>query len=403
MTTSLVSSNRQQGLAAMAGLLVLSIALRPAIVSIGPILLLIQQHFHLSYTEAALLTSIPDVCIGVLALLAPNLSRRFGIDRCVIAALTLLGVSTLLRAISQDPLSLLCSTFLVGVGTAIAGALIGGWVKTHFPKRASMFMGIYAAGLSLGATIAAVFTAPLVELAQDWRFGAGFWAVLCVSAVLSWLWMARRFASTDQVAKPAARRVRLPWSNAQAWLVAINLGAGQFTCYALFAWLAPSAAETGMTALPPGIFLGLFTSVFSLASVITGLLPGRAEDRRGLLTLSNSLTIVGMAGLAFAPNIAPIIYVVLIAIGMGMGFTLAMTLPLDNATSSEQAGAWTVFSLFIGYLTAALGPISFGVLRDYTGSYVSAYEMLFAVQVFMLCITPILKPVRKESMYTTVA
>lgn len=387
----------------MAGLLVLSIALRPAIVSIGPILLLIQQHYHLSYTQAALLTSIPDVCIGVLALLAPNLSRRFGTDRCVIAALSLLGVATILRAISQDPFTLFGSTVLVGVGTAIAGALIGGWVKAHFPQRAAVFMGIYAAGLSLGATIAAVFTVPLVELAQTWRFGAGFWAVLCLSAVASWLWMAKRFTLAGQAAKPGVHRVGLPWNNRQAWLVAINLGAGQFTCYALFAWLAPSVTETNMTVLSPGLFLGLFTSVFSIASVITGLLPGRAEDRRGMLALSNSLTMVGMAGFAFVPSVSPIVDVLLVAVGMGMGFTLAMTFPLDNAASSEQAGAWTVFSLFIGYLTAALGPISFGALRDYTGSYISGYEMLFAVQIFMLCITPILKPAQRESMKLTAA
>ncbi|MFJ9991687.1 CynX/NimT family MFS transporter [Pseudomonas putida] len=387
--------DRRQGLAAMIGLLVLSVALRPAIVSIGPVLLLIQQHFHLSFTQAALLTSIPDVCMGVLALLAPNLARRFGTDRCVVAALLLLGVATLMRALSQDTWSLLGSTLLVGVGTAIAGALIGGWVKAHFPQRAALFMGLFAAGLSLGATLAAVLTAPMVEWTQSWRVGAGMWAILCLTAVLSWMWMARRFASTGQPASSTPQRAGLPWRQAQAWAVAINFGAGQFTCYALFAWLAPSAADIGVTALPPGVVLGLFTSVFCVATLGTGLLPGRAEDRRGLLALSNTLTMVGMAGLAFMPTLTPIIDVVLVAVGMGMGFTLAMTLPLDNTRSSEQAGAWTVFTLFIGYLTAAFGPLAFGALRDYTGGYGSAYEMLFAVQVFMLCLTPLLKPTRQ--------
>ena len=83
------SQAHKHSIAAVIGLLVLSIALRPAIISVGPILLLIQQHFHLSYTQAALLTSIPDVCMGVFALMVPNLARRFGIDRCVVVALLL--------------------------------------------------------------------------------------------------------------------------------------------------------------------------------------------------------------------------------------------------------------------------------------------------------------------------
>jgi CP family cyanate transporter-like MFS transporter len=402
MQDSRISVSNTHTVAAVIGLLVLSVALRPAIVSIGPILLLIQQQFQLSYTQAALLTSIPDVCMGVFALMAPNVSRRFGTDRCVIVALALLGVAMLLRAVSPNPLFLLGSTFFASVGIAIAGALIGGWIKTHFPHRAVFFMGIYAAGLSLGATIAAVFTAPITELAQNWRVGAGVWSVLCVTAVISWVWMARRFAS---VAPPAAAKktVSLPWSNPQAWLVAINFGAGQFVVYALFAWLAPASSETAITTLPSGVVLGTFTAVFAIASVSAGLIPGKAHDRRALVGLSTVLATLGIAGMAFAPTWAPILYVVLAAIGLGMGFTIGMTLPLDNAASTEQAGAWTVFMLFVGYLIAALGPLCFGGLRDHTGSYGAAYEMLFGVLVLMLCITPLLKPAREDCAQASVA
>lgn len=405
MPHSRIAPGSQHSAAAIIGLLVLSVALRPAIVSIGPILLLIQQHFQLSYTQAALLTSIPDLCMSLFALMAPNLARRFGADRCVIAALVLLGVATLLRAIAPDPLLLLGATFFASVGIAIAGALIGGWIKAHFPHRAALFMGVYAAGLSLGATVAAVFTAPLAEWMSNWRFGAGVWSLLCVTAIFSWVWMARRFASAPVPGVKASNTptVRLPWSNPQAWLVAINFGAGQFVVYALFAWLAPSSSETATTTLAPGTVLGLFTAVFAMASVGAGLIPGKAHDRRAMIGLSTLLATLGIAGMAFAPHGAPLLYVILAAIGLGMGFTMGMTLPLDNASSPAQAGAWTVFMLFVGYLIAALGPLCFGGLRDLTGSYTAAYEMLFAVLVFMLCLTPLLKPAREASLQGAVA
>ncbi|MDL5598921.1 MFS transporter [Bacillus subtilis] len=385
-------SSSQQAITAVIGLLILSIALRPPIISVGPILLLIQQHFQLSYTQAALLTSIPDVCMGVFALVVPSLARRFGIDRSVVVALTLLGASTLLRALSPNAFFLLGSTFLASVGIAVAGAMTGAWIKTHFAQRPALFMGIYAGGLSLGATLAAVFSAPIAELAQDWRVGAGFWSVLCVTAIASWVWMARRFATSAPVVKsPSHQRKRLPWGNPQAWLIALNFGAGQFVVYALFAWMAPASVEAATSSVSPGVLLGIFTAVFAVASVGAGLIPGKAHDRRGLLGLSALLALLGLGGMAFLPGYWPMLYVVLAAIGLGMGFTVAMTLPLDHTSTSEQAGLWTVFMLFIGYLIAALGPLFFGALREYTGHYGPAYALLFAVLLLMLGITPLLR------------
>ncbi|CAI8891575.1 MFS transporter, CP family, cyanate transporter [Pseudomonas sp. IT-P12] len=387
------SPGNTHSMAAVIGLLVLSLALRPAIISVGPILLLIQQHFQLSYTQAALLTSIPDVCMGLFALMVPGLARRFGIDRCVVVALLLLGIATLLRALSPNAVFLLGSTFVASVGIAIAGAMTGGWIKTHFPHRAALFMGIYAAGLSVGATLAAVFSAPIAELAQSWRVSAGVWSVLCLTAVASWMWMTRTFATPSPLSPSRPRpTARLPWRHPQAWWVALNFGAGQFVVYALFAWMAPASTEAAVSTGSPGILLGVFTAVFAVASVCAGMLPGKAHDRRGLLGLSTLLAILGVAGMAFFPTGLPILYIVLAAIGLGMGFTVAMTLPLDNAANAEQAGVWTVFMLFVGYLVAALGPLLFGALRDYSGHFGPAYTLLFGVLILMLCITPLLKP-----------
>ncbi|WP_085605003.1 MULTISPECIES: CynX/NimT family MFS transporter [unclassified Pseudomonas] len=385
-------SGHQQSVTAVIGLLILSIALRPPIISVGPILLLIQQHFQLSYTQAALLTSIPDICMGVFALVVPSLARRFGIDRSVVVALTLLGASTLLRAISPNAFFLLGSTFFASIGIAVAGAMTGAWIKTHFAQRPALFMGIYAGGLSLGATLAAVLSAPIAELAQDWRVSAGFWSLLCLTANASWLWMARRFATPAPVVKsPSNPSKRLPWGNPQAWLIALNFGAGQFVVYALFAWMAPASVEAATSSVSPGVLLGIFTAVFAVASVGAGLIPGKAHDRRGLLGLSALLALLGVGGMAFLPAYWPMLYVVLAAIGLGMGFTVAMTLPLDHASTSEQAGLWTVFMLFIGYLIAALGPLLFGALREYAGHYGPAYTLLFAVLLLMLGVTPLLR------------
>lgn len=391
------SMNTKKAAAAIA-LLILSIALRPPIVSVGPVLDSIQKSFSLSYTQASLLTAIPDICMGVFALVAPGVARRLGTDNAVIAALALLGVAMIARALAGSAGVLLICTVFTGIGIAISGSLIGGWVKKHFARDASIFMGIYSAGLSVGATVAASSSGYIAQSLGGWRVAVAVWSVLCITAILSWRKLAQQFLKTNAVERerhPVAQSstaVGLPWKKIEAWRVALYFGASQFIVYACFAWLASSSTEMRIDALSPGLVLGLFTCVFALSSFGMGMKAGRSSDRRGWLGLASAITAMGIGGLAFAPTAYPVSCIVLIAIGQGMCFTLAMTLPLDNTNTPAETNAWSVFMLFVGYLVAALGPLSFGFLRDRTGGYFASYLMLFVVAVGITLLVSLLRP-----------
>ncbi|MGY6258544.1 MFS transporter [Paraburkholderia caledonica] len=395
------STNTKKAAAAIA-LLILSVALRPPIVSIGPVLDSIQRSFSLSYTQASLLTAIPDICMGVFALVAPGVARRFGTDNAVVAALALLCIAMIARALAGSAAVLLVCTVFAGIGIAISGSLIGGWVKKHFARDASYFMGIYSAGLSVGATVAASSSGYIAHSLGGWRVAVALWSALCITAIVSWRKLAQRFQQPEtdereqrQAAKAAAA-AGLPWTRIDAWRVAIYFGASQFIVYACFAWLASSSAEMNIGALSPGLVLGLFTCVFALSSFGMGMKAGHSSDRRGWLGLASAITALGLGGLAFAPTAFPVPCVVLIAIGQGMCFTLAMTLPLDNTHTPAETNAWSVFMLFVGYLVAALGPLSFGFLRDRTDGYFASYLMLFLVAVAITSMVPLLRPLSQS-------
>lgn len=98
--------------------------------------------------------------MGALALPTPWLARRFGRDRVILTALVVLFGSILVRAFAGSVGQLLASTFGVGAGIAIAGAL-GGFIKARFPTRAALFMGLYATSLSLDSTVSAALTGPV--------------------------------------------------------------------------------------------------------------------------------------------------------------------------------------------------------------------------------------------------
>ena len=54
--------------------------LRPALASVGPVLDDVRSDLALSGTSAALLVSVPVLCLGVLASAAPKLARRWGME-----------------------------------------------------------------------------------------------------------------------------------------------------------------------------------------------------------------------------------------------------------------------------------------------------------------------------------
>jgi CP family cyanate transporter-like MFS transporter len=207
---------RTQGLPLIAGLtclILIGINLRPAIVSVGPLLPSVRQAFGLSHTEASLLTAIPDVLKGILALSRPWLAHRYGRDRVIPATLILLLLATLGRAFAGSLATLLTSTVTVGAGLTIAGALVDGFIKAAYTRRAAFVTGVYAAALALGSTIAAPASSPLTQTFGSWRVGIGAWAIPGLFAIGAWLFIESRRRRQEGTPIVATKRHRLPLGN----------------------------------------------------------------------------------------------------------------------------------------------------------------------------------------------
>jgi CP family cyanate transporter-like MFS transporter len=376
----------------VSAIILVAISLRPGIVSVGPILPSLIQEFHLSHTAASLLTAIPNVLMGLLALPTPWLARRLGRDLVFLLALSLLCVSMAGRAYSANPAELLASTAGVGAGIAIAGALIAGFIKARFPARAAVMMGIYATALSFGSTISAATTGLLASASPGgWRVASGVWSFLGVLAIFGWLAVAlseRRRRTPPPVAKS---RPRLPLKNGTAWLVALFFAFNNFLFFALLSWTSPMYRDAGLSATIAGLILASYTSGFMVANPVFGWLS-RSIDRRGWLAVCGGMTLLGLVPTALSPNLAPLLFIPLSGFGLGGAFTLGMTLPLDNTHSVDEANVWNALVLTVGYGVAAAGPILVGLLRDIEGNYRLAMWLLVAVAMAMLLLTPFLRP-----------
>ena len=375
-------------------MVVVAMALRPGIASIGPVLPSISRALSLSHAMASLLATVPIFMLGLLALPATWLAARYGTSEILLASLVTLFVSMAARPFASNFAELLLSTVGVGAGIAVAGTLFGGMIKSRFPTRVAMMMSLYAMSLSVSSALSAAATGPIAALAgkNGWRLGTGIWAIVALIAVFAGMAIHGQEARTNLIpTTKAAPGAPLPVTHQKAWLIALFLACDNFLFFALLSWLSAIYLEQGYSEPSANAVLATYTVSFTIGISVFGSLS-RAHDRRWWLALCAGLAATGTLGVASAPRLLPHLSIAVAAFGLGGGLTLGMTLPLDNAQRVDDVNAWNAFVLTVGYLVAAIGPLVVGLLRDLTGSFNTPVWLAYLVALVMLALTPFLAP-----------
>ena len=182
------------------GLVLVALNLRPALSSMAPVLGQVSESLGLSASQAGLLTTLPVLCLGLFAPLAPVLARRFGSERVVLGVLLCLAAGIFLRSVLGS-FGVFVGSILAGASIGVIGVLLPGIVKRDFAKHAGTLTGVYTMALCLGAAVAAGATVPLGRYFDDsWSMGLGFWLLPAVVAALFWLPQARQGHAAHSVA-----------------------------------------------------------------------------------------------------------------------------------------------------------------------------------------------------------
>lgn len=173
---------------ALGGLLVVAVAinLRPILTSIGPLLEEIRNSTGLGYQQAALLTALPVLCMGLVPLLQPWLRRWLSEHHGMVAGLAAIALACTWRLFLHSGTALIASAALAGLGVAFIQALMPGLVNRWFSKRLALAMGVYSAALMSGGGIAAVLGPRVAETAGHWQAGLGVWLLPALLALVLW-------------------------------------------------------------------------------------------------------------------------------------------------------------------------------------------------------------------------
>lgn len=343
-----------------------AINLRPALSSVSAELQDIRDDLGLSGLAAGALTTLPVICMGAFAPLAIVLARRFGLERTMAAAVGLIGLATAARLAGVEVAALFAATLAVGIGIAVAQALVPAVIKAYFGHAPGAPTGLFTVGVNAGALAGAALTLPLAGLAGGgWEVGLAVWGLLGLPAVAVWAWLGRRPGVLGEPAPAPQTRARL--NHVLVVRITAVLATLSLTFYIPLAWLASAFEDAGLGESSAVALLAVFIAIQMPTGLIVPSLARTPRARSRTLAAMLLVTAAGLTGAALAPLAAPVLWALLLGMGVGSTFPLGLTQPVDNSTSAEEAGRLTGVVFTGGYLIAALGPAVAGGLRDLSG------------------------------------
>ena len=361
------TSTRAQRMLLLVGIVVLAFNLRPAAVSVGPVLDEVIGGLSMSPVTAGVLTTLPVLAFAGFGALAPGLARAVGLHRVTLVSLVVVVVGLTVRAATGDVVLFLLASFAAVSGMATANVLLPSLVKLHFPDRIGVMTSIYTTSLAVGLTSASVLTVPFSSGLGSWRGGLAVWAVTAALAALPWIGLVRRDRAPESggrrtITLAAVARTRLGWGMAGFF------GLQSLQAYSVFGWFAQVYRDAGFSAGTAGLLLGVITAMSIPLSFWLPALAARMTDQTWLIVALIACYPVGYVGLILAPVAGAWVWAVVIGTGASV-FPVVLTLIGLRARTSEGTAALSGFTQSVGYLMAALGPFGMGLLYDLTGGW----------------------------------
>ncbi|WP_445621132.1 CynX/NimT family MFS transporter [Kushneria sp. Sum13] len=354
-----------QAALALVGLLLVAINLRPALTSVSPVLKNIAAGLSLSPAAQGVLTTLPVVCLGLAAPLAPKMSRRIGPERTIFIILILLAVTLMVRPFS-GMLGLFVFTALAGACIGIMNVLLPGIVKRDFPTRVSLMTGLYTVALNLGASMAAGATEPLRQAFGDqWQPSLAFWLVPAVIAALIWI-PQLRIKHTVRIRPRGGHSL---YRSGLAWQVTLFMGLQSSLAYTVFGWLPTILQDRGVAPVTAGLALSVSILCQVITAIVAPLTGGRMKDQRAVLIGVMMLTLCGLAGCLYASTDSLWLWIVILGLGQGGTFSMALTLLALRAPDADTASELSGMAQGFGYVLAAFGPLLVGLLHDWSGGW----------------------------------
>ena len=355
------------------GIMIVAANLRPAVVSVAPLVDEIKASTGWSSSVTGLLTTLPVLVFGLAAPVAPRCAARFGIERTVFGALVLLVAAILIRLLPA-PVALFAGSALVGAAIGVCNVVLPSLIKRDFAHRSGLMTGLYSMTLSGGAAAAAALTVPINDaIGGNWRMTLASWGAFVLVALVMW---APQLSLLHRMELNTERDSL--WRNRIGWAITIFMGAQSTIFFTFAAWLPEYLIDRGMSPAGAGAVLALGQVAGLVISLIAPIIAGRFHDQRAVTGAALAVCGIGFVGLLTTDQ-WPTLWVMCVMTGPGASISLALLFMVLRSTSTSQTSQVSGMAQSVGYILAAVGPVAIGALHDVTGSWTIAMSALALV------------------------
>jgi MFS transporter, CP family, cyanate transporter len=345
------------------------IDLRLTILAVPPLLPLIHRDLALDEKSVAVLSGLPLLLFGLMAVPGSLLIARIGARRALITGLLIVALASGLRGAGASAAVLFPMTFAMGAGVSIMQPALPALVGRWFPASVAPATAVYANGLLIGEVLGAGLTIPLILplVAGSWEWSFALWAVpVLLTALLMIL-------GTAEVPSPTAQRARWwpNWRDPRLWQLGLLQGGCSVLYFACNAFIPDYLHATQRSDLVNSCLTALNAGQLP-ASLLILLFARRLAGRRGPYIAAGTIGLLGLAGLLLSGPIGMIASAA--AIGFCSAFVLILTLALPPLLAApEDVHRLSAGMLAIGYTLSFIVPFVGGAIWDATGSPATAF------------------------------
>ncbi|PSR21347.1 MAG: MFS transporter [Sulfobacillus acidophilus] len=352
--------------------------LRPTITGVGPLIAAIAHGTGLPIALSGMVTTLPLVAFGLISPIAPKIAQRVGIERSLLFGLAIMALGTLLRS-QGSAAALLCGMALLGSGVAIANVLLPSLVKRDFPTQIGVMTGTYVTVMNVFAGLGSGLSVPLAHVAHwGWRGSLLIWLVLILLGLAAWAFLLTPHARSSGLTE------RGFWRSSIAWQITLFMGFQSLLFYVSIAWLPTLLHDRGLSLALSGWLVFLMQMVSLPATFVMPIWATRRRTQHHLVLAVAASFVLGYMGLLLTRGeVWSIISLMLVGLGAGASISLALAFFSLRTHHHQNAGQISGMAQSVGYLLAAVGPITVGYLYAATGTWSDPLLLLVVVSILM--------------------
>lgn len=353
------------------GIVLIAMTLRTPLTVVGPIVRFIRNELAISNITAGFLTTIPLLAFALISPFAPRTAKWLGVEKTLFFSTILLALGIVIRSLGTTEW-LIIGTVLIGVAISFGNVLMPSFFKLKFPFHIGLMTGIYTVAMNLSAGVGAGLSYPIAQHSNfGWQGALSFSTMIAISAIIVWIPQLK----TNKQEMPISHThypslsVKTLLRSPLAWAVTFSMGLQSFIFYTTSAWIPEIFISQGMEANHAGWMVSAMQFSQIPMTFLIPIVAAKLTSQRPLVILLSIFYGIGFIGLYFEWTNLAIIWMILLGFGGGASFGLAMMFFALRTKTAIEAASLSGFAQSIGYSFAAIGPICFGFLHDFTNNW----------------------------------